>query len=297
MSLERILVIDDNEQWRNFFRRILEAEGYTVALAADYEGALEELKRCFYPVAVVDIRLLGERDSEGLRLIQEMDRLWPVDAIHKIIVSGWPLSSDETQQIAQATESRSVSFLSKGGEDGAGFDRLRFLSTVWLAFARLRRSMRCFFSGEDCPKKIEPQIDQVFVAMPYSLKSSGITINMDEMYDLGIKPALRDVGYNAVRADETPFLGALICNVCRGIQESVMCIADITDWNPNVLFELGLMYGWGKTSIILKHAKSEVPTDLGFALYVEYDGLRSLKSKLKRLIRGLQKRPRPLTRP
>jgi CheY-like chemotaxis protein len=292
MSLERILVVDNEKRWRSFFERILEAEGYTVAVADDYEKALQELKRCFYPVVVVDVRLLGDWDSEGLRLIQEMDSLYPVDAIHKIIVSGWLLKPEETEQIARVAKNRSVSFLSKGGENGAGFDRLRFVYTVWRAFAQLRRPVRCFFSGEDCNKKIEPKMDQVFVAMPYALKSPGITINMDDIYIEGIRPAMRDLGYNAMRADETPFVGALICNVCGGIQESVMCIADITDWNPNVLLELGLMYGWGKTTIILKHAKSDVPTNLKFTLYVKYDGLRSLKSGLKKLIRGLQKQPR-----
>jgi len=75
MSLERILVVDDDERWRNFFKQALEAEGYTVALAADHEVALQELKRFFYPVVVVDVRLFGDHDTEGLRLIQEMDRL------------------------------------------------------------------------------------------------------------------------------------------------------------------------------------------------------------------------------
>jgi len=49
--------------------------------------------------------------------------------------------------------------------------------------------------------------------------------------------------------------------------------------------------------LTLKHAKSDVPTDLKFTLYVKYDGLGSLKSGLKKLIRGLQKQPRSSARP
>ena len=123
--------------------------------------------------------------------------------------------------------------------------------------------------------------------MPYSIKSPGITVNMDDVYKLGIQPALRDVGLDPVRADERPLVGALICNICAGIQESAICLADITDWNPNVLFELGLMAGMGKTTVILKHAKSDVPTDLKFALYVEYDSIRSVKARLKKVIKAL----------
>ena len=291
MRLERILVVDDDVRWRNFYRRILEAEGYAVALAADYHTALQELENNFYPVAVIDLRLLGDYDEAGLGLIEEMERLWS-EAIYKLLVSGYQLTPAMIQKIADLAKIGSGTFLDKGGVDGAGFDRLRFLSKVQSAFARFSRPVRCFLSLKDCSMDIEPKMDQVFVAMPYSLKSPGITINMDDIYTEGIRRALQKVGYNAIRADETPFVGALICNVCRGIQESVMCIADITDWNANVLFELGLMYGWGKTTIILKHAKSEVPTDLKFALYVEYDGLRSLRSRLKKLTTGLQKQSR-----
>jgi len=290
MGLERILVVDDSESWRKMYQWILESRGYTVTVATDFESALRELKNHFYPVVVVDLRLAGDWDAEGLRLIQEMDRLWPLAVVHKIIVCGWQLSPDETQRITQAVRGGSVSFVAKGGESEA--NRLRFLATVWHAFARVRGPIHCFFSNEDCKREIEPTPSQIFVAMPYVLKSSGITANMDDVYLRGIRPALRDVGYTAVRSDKVPFLGALICNVCRGIQESVLCIADITDWNANVLFELGLMYGWGKPTIILKHAKSEVPTDLRFALYVEYDGIDSLQSRLKKLIKGLEEQPR-----
>ena len=290
MNLERILVVDNDERWRNLYKRTLETEGYTVTLANDYETALEELKRSFYPMVVVDLRLLGDTDSEGLRLIQEMDSLWPPDTIHKIIVSGWPLSASETQQITQTTESQFVSFLSKGGEDGTGFDHLRLKSTVSLGFARLRRPVRCLLHpDEECQKPAEPKLDQVFVAMPYTLEVSGITINMDELYADGIEKPLGKIGYKALRADKNPLVGALMCNICSGIQESAICIADITEWNPNVLFELGLMYGLGKTVIIVKRKGSKVPTDLRFALYVEYDGYRSLGSKLKGLIRNLQR--------
>ena len=150
--------------------------------------------------------------------------------------------------------------------------------------------MSCVFSGLECGRSIEPKLDQVFVAMPYLIKSPGVVINMNDLYKYAIRPALKEGGYVALRADERPLVGALICNVCNGIQESAMCVADITDWNPNVLFELGLMFGWGKTTVVLKHVRSEVPTDLKFALYVEYDGIDTLKSGLVGLINDLRER-------
>lgn len=276
MGLERVLVVDDDKRWRNTFKRILESEGYEVGLAEDHDSAIEEIKNCFYPVVVIDLRLDGKQDTLGLDLIKKLDNRWPTSNFHKIIVSGHGFQSQEIESISDATGSRSVTFLSKGGQDGSGFERLKFISAISLAFARLHKPLRCPLHGKDCDQEVEPNLKQVFVAMPYSLKIRGLTINMDELYKDGIEKPLEEVDLEAFRADESPLTGSLYCNVCRKIQESAICIADITDWNPNVLFELGLMYGLGKTTIIVKRQGSDVPTDLKFVLYVEYDGHGSL---------------------
>ncbi len=288
MSLERILVVEDDERWRNIYKRILKSERYEVKIAEDYDTAIAELERCFYPVVVIDLRLDGIQDTLGLSLVEELDKQWPVDTVHKIIISGKLFTAEEMEQVTQITENRSVTFLSKGGEDGSGFDRLKFISAISLAFARLQGSVRCPLHGKDCDQDIEPKLKQVFVAMPYSLEVQGLAINMDELYQDGIKEPLYQESFEAFRADESPLTGALYCNVCHGIQESAICVADITDWNPNVLFELGLMYGFGKTTIIVKRKGCQVPTDLKFALYVEYDGYGSLGKGLIEQIKKLQ---------
>jgi CheY-like chemotaxis protein len=287
MGLGRVLVVEDSKPWRNTLRQLLEREGYDVTVCEDAETALEELKIRYYPVVVVDMRLKGDEDAEGLEIVREIDRLWFGHGIQTIIISGYPLSPEQTQQVTRLTRGRNVSFVSKVGDKTKSFDSAQFVSLVSLAIARISQPASCLFSGLDCGQDIEPKLNQVFVAMPYSIKSPGITVNMDDVYKLGIQPALRDVGLDPVRADERPLVGALICNICAGIQESAICLADITDWNPNVLFELGLMAGMGKTTVILKHAKSDVPTDLKFALYVEYDSIRSVKARLKKVIKAL----------
>jgi hypothetical protein len=114
--------------------------------------------------------------------------------------------------------------------------------------------------------------------MPYSSD----VIVMDDVYELGIEVVLQELDYRPLRADKKPVLGRdLMCNICKFIQESIFGIVDITDWNPNVLLELGMMFGWGKTAVIIKHKESKVPADLRGALYIEYASISSLKEKLK----------------
>ena len=64
----------------------------------------------------------------------------------------------------------------------------------------------------------------------------------------------------------------LMCKICQMIQEAGICIVDITGWNANVLFELGLMYGRGKQVILIKHSEDkEENVDLKGMEYIPYD--------------------------
>jgi predicted nucleotide-binding protein len=54
-------------------------------------------------------------------------------------------------------------------------------------------------------------------------------------------------------------------------------VIDISEWNANVLFELGLLYGLGRPVILLKREDAAVPVDLaGFELlsYGKFGHLR-----------------------
>ena len=62
----------------------------------------------------------------------------------------------------------------------------------------------------------------------------------DRIYRDLIVPAVADTGLSAVRADEIPATGFVMEQIRAAIQQSRLCIADITDRNTNVLYELDL---------------------------------------------------------
>jgi predicted nucleotide-binding protein len=47
-----------------------------------------------------------------------------------------------------------------------------------------------------------------------------------------------------------------------------------------VLFELGLIYGLGKTAFIIKAKEEDVPVDLRGIEYIEYDDFEQLEDTL-----------------
>jgi hypothetical protein len=113
----------------------------------------------------------------------------------------------------------------------------------------------CFKIGAVCSKEIMVNPNRVFIGMPIRKKFAHI-------YTHGIVPTLEKIKLEPWKADEEPNNIDIMCKICEHLQESQYAIINITDWNPNVLFELGLAYGLGKTVIIIKYKESGVPVDL-----------------------------------
>ena len=53
-----ILVVEDEKDWQDKFKSILEREGYETKIAAGYGEALGELRRKLFDLAVIDLRLI-----------------------------------------------------------------------------------------------------------------------------------------------------------------------------------------------------------------------------------------------
>jgi len=143
----------------------------------------------------------------------------------------------------------------------------------------LEEEMRCFKTGSPvCPKNPVLDPHQVFIGMPFRPEFT-------DSYKYGIVPALEAVGLYPWRAADSISNIDVMCKVCEGIQSSGYAIINISDWNPNVLFELGLAYGLSKVTVIVKDKRSEVPTDLVGMEYIQYSSSDELREKLIKFFR------------
>jgi hypothetical protein len=139
---------------------------------------------------------------------------------------------------------------------------------------------RCFKTGViNCPKEINFSPKSVVVAMPFGDE-------FKDTYIYGVRPALEESGLNPWKADEQISNIDIMCKICQAIQESGYVLANITDWNPNVVFELGLAYGLGRSVILIKHKRGEVPVDLKGLEYIEYSTIDGLKRNLLLFLKG-----------
>jgi DNA-binding NtrC family response regulator len=70
-ALPKILLVDDEERFRNNLRKMLAAEGFEVAAAGSGAAALEELALQPYDVILLDMRMPGMDGLATLAAIKE----------------------------------------------------------------------------------------------------------------------------------------------------------------------------------------------------------------------------------
>lgn len=114
----------------------------------------------------------------------------------------------------------------------------------------------------------------VFVIMPFSPE-------LDDLYYLGIHEAAREAGFSCERVDEMEFDGIVLNKVYDSIKNSRIVIAEVSDPNPNVYYELGYAHGLGKPTILITRSISSAPFDTRGFNHIIYSNIRDLRDKLK----------------
>lgn len=105
-----------------------------------------------------------------------------------------------------------------------------------------------------------------FVIMGYGKKTdpdTGKTLDLDKTYKNIIEPAATGAGYQCIRGDEIHESGIIDKSMYAMLVYSDLVIADISTFNPNAIYELGVRHASRPFStIILKEDQSKLPFDL-----------------------------------
>lgn len=101
-----------------------------------------------------------------------------------------------------------------------------------------------------------------FVICPIGEEGSPTRLRSDEVFSQAVTPALRDCGYTAIRADRVERPGIITDQINELIRGAALVIADLTDHNPNVFYELGLCSAANKPVISLMEKGQLLPFDV-----------------------------------
>lgn len=107
--------------------------------------------------------------------------------------------------------------------------------------------------------------DSCFVMMPFASP-------LGEYYNHIYEPAIRKAGLNPVRADNDIFgTGKIIDQIWNGISSAKVLIAELTQRNPNVYYELGIAHALKKPVVLVSSNEEDVPFDLKHIRVIYYN--------------------------
>jgi len=109
------------------------------------------------------------------------------------------------------------------------------------------------------------------------------------IYSDHAKPAIERSGFAVERADEIFGTQPIIEDIWEGINSSQIVIADVTNRNPNVMYEIGMAHTVGKPVVIMTQNIEDVPFDLKHHRCIIYSytpkGCASLEEKISGTLR------------
>ena len=133
-----------------------------------------------------------------------------------------------------------------------------------------------------------------FVIMPFS-------DDMAEVYWKAIQPACDKAGFSALRVDQLEGVYNINQKIIEHIFTSHVIIADLTDWRPNVFYEMGVAHAIDNKTIMIIQKKDKVPFDVHSYRCIEYEqteaGLTKLLNSLANLLKSFEEWRRYPTNP
>ncbi|HKO57266.1 MAG TPA: hypothetical protein VJ276_15425 [Thermoanaerobaculia bacterium] len=127
----------------------------------------------------------------------------------------------------------------------------------------------------------DPESPFVFAVMPFSDAFA-------DVYLRGIKAACNQLGIRCERADEQVFTESIVARIYGQIVTADVVVAEVTEPNPNVYYEIGYARAFGKRLLLITRSASAIPFDLkGYPHIIHGGDIDRLRSEVASHVRAL----------
>ena len=135
----------------------------------------------------------------------------------------------------------------------------------------------------------------IFFVTPIGPKTSPQRKRSDHILKYVLRPICKELDYKIKRGDKE-FKQHIPDNITDLIFESSIVIADLSDLNANVFYELGKRHAWKGKTIHITQDVSSIPFDISHLRAIEYDlndieSVENLKKQIRKSILHLQDEP------
>ncbi|MCY7818848.1 hypothetical protein [Bacillus inaquosorum] len=131
---------------------------------------------------------------------------------------------------------------------------------------------------------------KAFVIMPIGEKNSDIRRSAEGVYRAVIKPVLSELGYEASAAHEISEIGSINKQIIMRLLNDEIVIANLTDLNPNVMYEIAVRHAIRKPIVSLCEEGTILPFDLYDERTIFYrndmHGVIDIKDEFEKYVKG-----------
>lgn len=129
-----------------------------------------------------------------------------------------------------------------------------------------------------------------FIISPIGPADSEVRHRANNVRDFVIKPAVEPLGYQVLRSDDVADPGLIVQQIVNTVVTAELVIADLTDLNPNVLYELAVRHETGRPVITIAESDTKLPFDVNQVrtIFFNHTNLRSADECKQRIQEQLQ---------
>jgi len=133
--------------------------------------------------------------------------------------------------------------------------------------------------------------DSCFIIVPIGANNSSTRRRTDGIIEAAIKPVLAKYNFTPVPAHQITDTGSITHGIIEHILEDRLVIADITELNPNVMYELAVRHCAAKPIITIAEEGTKLPFDIADQRTVFYindaRGIIDLQDQLDKIVNSL----------
>lgn len=137
----------------------------------------------------------------------------------------------------------------------------------------------------------------IFFISPIGKKGSAIYQKHYAVYTQFVRPVINslDSSFEVVRADQIARPGSFIKDIIQYLKNAYIIIANLTDLNPNVFYELGVRHALSNRTIMITENIDSIPSDLKQYRAIEYyyapEGIEAFHKQLSQCIEEIISNP------
>jgi ActR/RegA family two-component response regulator len=264
-----VFVLDDEKNIRQDLYKHLNLREYEVCTAGTIGEAISIIQSVPIDFALIDLKIDFASEYGGIRVIEKLNAAQP--EAKAIVLSAYEMDDDIVNMLDRVSV---YGYVSKGGSGN-------YIKAVLSELDRLRE--------EDPPK-------QCFVIMPFSKTKSCSAEQWKDIFDNTIKPAVENAGFNYKCFRANLAIGNIVKDILDNLNNAEVVIADMTDKNPNVFYELGVRHALKNATILITQNIKDIPFDLRHYATLQYDwttqdGKDRFKVEIKKVLGEIESDP------